>query len=144
MRHGFKKPKFSQGYDSKRALMRKLTVNFLMIGKIRTTLAKAKAVKPAVERLVGKIKTMSQADKNNLLNKLGNIKGLEDRFRDIATALKAVASGYTRIVKLGRRQADGAEMGELTWAYPVVLSGKTKEKPKPKTESKVIKGETKK
>ena len=130
MRHGFKKPKFGQGYDAGRALMRKLTVNFLMTGKIKTTIARAKAVRPEIEKLVGKIKSMREADKNNLLNKLGNVSRLEDRFKDITTALSTVKSGYTRIVKLGRRQADGSEMGELTWAYPVVLTDKTKKESK--------------
>ena len=149
MRHGFKKPKFGQGKDADRALMRKLIVNFLMAGKIKTTLVKARALRPEVERLVGKIKAMSQADRNNLLNKFGDLKALEDRFKDIRQALASISSGYTRIVKLVKRASDGAEVGELSWAYPVILTTKTKtemtpEKPKTEKESKVAKKETKK
>lgn len=120
MRHGFKKAKFGQGHDSNRALLRKLSINFFLNGKIKTTLSKVRALKPVVENMVGKIKRGGQADKNNLLKALGDPRELDVRFKDIATALSKVSSGYTKIVKLGRRDSDGAEVGELTWAYPVV------------------------
>lgn len=136
MRHGFKKTKFADGIDADRMLMRKLTVNFFTKGKISTTFSKIKALRPEIERTVTKIKKGTEADKNYLLRKLGDsYKSLSSVFKEVSSQLSKVQSGYTKIVKLGYRESDGAPTASLEWAYPVVLpsakktEAKTKEVP---------------
>lgn len=119
MRHGYKKTKFADGYDADRMLIRKLATNFFRDGKVETTFTKAHAVRPLIERLVTKIKGASNADKNYLLKRLGNI-DLKDKSEAIISSLGKVQSGFLRIVKLGTRDSDGAETARLEWAHPVV------------------------
>lgn len=143
MRHGFKKAKFADGQDADRALMRKLTVNFFINGKISTTFSKIKALRPEVEKMVTKIKKGTEADKNYLLKKLGsNYDSLSGIFKEVAGQLSKVGSGYTKIVKLGFRDSDGAATALLTWAYPVVMPKAQKQEVK-KTEAEVKKAPAK-
>lgn len=147
MRHGFKKAKFADGQDADRMLMRKLTVNFFLNGKISTTMSKVKALKPEVEKMVTKVKSGTEADKNYLLKKLGDSKKALDKiFKDISSQLSQFKSGYTKIVKLGYRDSDGAATATLVWAHPVVMSKDAKEtvkKMKAETKSEVTKKEVK-
>jgi len=124
MRHGFRQIKFRHGQDADQMLVRKLVTSFLLRGKITTTISKIKAIKPLVERAVTKIKTMSQADGNYLRKSFGDIKPLETRFKDIGLAFSKVQSGYTKIIKLGYRDSDGASTARLEWAYPVIMNEK--------------------
>lgn len=124
MRHGFKKIRFRHGQDADRMLVRKLVTGFFLEGKVTTTISKIKAIRPLVEHAVTKIKTMSQADTNYLRRNLGDIKALETRFKDISSAFSKVQSGYTRIVKIGSRDSDGATTARLEWAYPVIMNEK--------------------
>jgi large subunit ribosomal protein L17 len=127
MRHGFKKAKFANGMDADRMLMRKLMVNFFTHGKIASTISKIKALRPEVEKAVTKIKKGGEADKNYLLQKLGgNYEKLAEVFKEIASQLNKVQSGYTKIIKQGNRESDGALTAQLTWAYPVVLPKEAK------------------
>lgn len=146
MRHGFKKAKFANGQDADRMLMRKLMVNFFAKGKIATTHAKIKALRPEVEKAVTKIKKGAEADKNYLMKRLGsNYEGLKEIFKEIATQLSKVQSGYTKIIKMGMRESDGAPVAQLVWAYPVVMPSVKKavkaEKTAKKTEKEVAKKE---
>jgi large subunit ribosomal protein L17 len=144
MRHGFKKAKFAAGYDADRMLMRKLMVNFFKRGKLSTTFSKIKALKPEVERAVTKIKKGTEADKNTLLKRLGNYDFLSEIFKEVATQLSKVQSGYTKIIKLGDRESDGAKAATLVWAYPVVMPTKKKEVVKKSTAAKADKEVVKK
>ncbi len=151
MRHGFKKAKFAAGYDADRMLMRKLMFNFFTNGKLTTTFSKIKALRPEIEKAVTKIKRGTEADKNNLLKRFGsNYDMLSEIFKEVSTQLSKVQSGFTKIIKLGDRESDGAKSATLVWAYPVVMPGKKKETSKkadPKLSNKedkeVIKKEVK-
>ncbi len=120
MRHGVKKIKFSNGVDSNRALIRKLSVNFFLKGKLTTTLSKAKAIKPVIERLVEKMKVRTEANVNYLKQKLNSREVIEIAYRDIGPVVAKVSGGYVRIVKLGRRESDAAEVGRIEWVYPII------------------------
>lgn len=135
MRHGFKKTKFGNGRDADRMLFRKLTINFFLNGRIETTLSKIKALKPKIEKLVTKIKRGAESDKNYLIQSLDYRPDLESRWADIKTALSAVKGGYTKIVKLGFRDSDGAPVARLEWAYPVVMNEVKKQPEKKRRET---------
>jgi large subunit ribosomal protein L17 len=120
MRHRVKKIKFSDGIDANRALVRKLAVNFFLKGKLTTTLAKAKAIKPVIERLIEKMKEKTEANVNYLKQKLDSDEVLLIAYRDIGPVVAKINGGYVRIIKLGQRESDGAEVGRIEWVYPII------------------------
>lgn len=124
MRHGVKKIKFSNGIDANRAIVRKLAVNFFLKGKLTTTLPKAKAIKPVLERLIEKMKVKSESNVNYLKQKLDNEEVLEMAYKDIGPAVAKINGGYVRVVKLGQRESDGAEVGRIEWVYPIIKQKK--------------------
>lgn len=126
MRHQSNKIKFNSGRDANRMLMRKLAVSFLDHGYLQTTLAKAKTLKPHLEKLVTKMKIKNEANKNFLLRYLGDIKIVNDGFDRVGQALERVIGGYVRVIKQGMRNDDGAPLARVEWAYPVVKSVSTK------------------
>lgn len=120
MRHGVKKIKFSNGIDANRALVRKLAVNFFLKGKLSTTLSKAKAIKPVIEKLIEKMKVKTESNLNYLKQKLDNEEVLEIAYRDIGPVIAKINGGYIRVVKLGKRESDGAETARIEWVYPII------------------------
>lgn len=120
MRHRVKKIKFRDGVDANRALVRKLAVNFFLQGKLTTTLSKAKAIKPVIERLIEKMKVKTEANVNYLKHILNSKEVLIIAYRDISPVVAKINGGYVRIVKLGQRESDGAEVGRIEWVYPVI------------------------
>lgn len=120
MRHGVKKIKFSNGVDANRAIVRKLAINFFLRGKLSTTLPKAKAIKPVLERLIEKMKVKTEANVNYLRKKLDNKEVIKMAYRDIGPVVAKINGGYVRIVKLGQRESDGAETARIEWVYPII------------------------
>ncbi len=120
MRHRVKKIKFSDGVDANRALVRKLAINFFLQGKLTTTLSKAKAIKPVIERLIEKMKVKTEANVNYLKHILDSKEVLVVAYRDISPVIAKINGGYIRIIKLGQRESDGAEVGRIEWVYPVI------------------------
>lgn len=120
MRHRVKKIKFSDGVDANRALVRKLAVNFFLRGKLSTTLSRAKAMKPVIEKLIEKMKAKTESNLNFLKQKLDNKEVLEIAYKDISPTIAKINGGYIRIIKLGRRESDGAETARIEWVYPII------------------------
>lgn len=126
MRHRVKKIKFSDGIDANRAIVRKLAVNFFLKGKLTTTLAKAKVMKPIIERLIEKMKVKTESNLNYLKQKLNSNEVIKIAYDNISPVIGKISGGYIRIVKLGKRDSDGAEVGRIDWVYPVVLKEEKK------------------
>lgn len=124
MRHRVKKIKFSDGYDANRALVRKLAVSFFLKGKLTTTLTKAKAMKPIIEKLIEKMKVKTESNLTYLRQKLDNNEVIKIAYNDISPVIGKVSGGYIRIIKLGKRNSDGAEMGKIEWVYPIIKQKK--------------------
>ena len=120
MRHRVKKIKFSNGVDANRALVRKLAVNFFLKGKLSTTLSRAKAMKPVIEKLIEKMKVKTESNLNYLKQKLDDKEVLKIAYRDISPVIEKINGGYIRIIKLGRRESDGAETARIEWVYPII------------------------
>ena len=86
--------------------MRGLAVSLIERGKIKTTTAKAKELRPFIERLVTQAKSESVATKRLIASKLGEPKNeILKALSDIATKHKERAGGYTRVIKMGRTTA---------------------------------------
>ncbi len=111
MRHGKQRHKLSRDSAHRRALMRNLCREVFEHERIRTSQAKAKAVKPRVEKLITLAKRGDLHARRQVLSELGQDKFLTHKlFEEIAPRYAERPGGYTRIVKLGPRRSDSTEM----------------------------------
>ena len=90
--------------------MRSLAESLFMRGRIRTTEAKAKALRPFVERIVSISRTDTPASRRVVVRRLKNGASLNKLYKEIAPRYASRAGGYTRVVKIGPRRSDGAKM----------------------------------
>jgi large subunit ribosomal protein L17 len=111
MRHAKQRNKLSRDTAHRKSLMRNLCRDVIAHERIRTSQAKAKAVKPKVEKLITLGKRGDLHARRIALSELGNDKFLVHKlFEEVAPRYAERPGGYTRIVKLGQRQGDAAEM----------------------------------
>ena len=111
MRHGKQRNKLSRDSAHRRALMRNLSRELIEHERIRTSQAKAKAVKPRVEKLITLARRGDLHARRQALSELGQDKFLVHKlFEEIAPRYTERPGGYTRIVKLGPRRSDSTEM----------------------------------
>ena len=109
MRHSVFGRKLSRTKNERRRLLQGLARDLIRRGSLRTTLSKAKAVQPLVEKLVTRAKVGSSSARQSVKNVLSD-KAIEALLlADAGTRFAARSSGFTRIVKLGPRVGDGAE-----------------------------------
>jgi large subunit ribosomal protein L17 len=132
MRHlkgGFK---LRRNPEQRKALLRNLTASVIENNRIETTLAKAKAVKPIVEKMITIGKSGTLADKRNALAYLYKRKTVQILFDEVAPRFMDRKGGYTRIIKTDFRKGDGAEMAILEFSDYIYEAKSTKEKAKAK------------
>lgn len=110
MRHGVKKPKLQRKASHRKALLANQACSLISHGRITTTLAKAKALRPYVEKLITLGKNGSLHARRQALATLPQPKVVAKLFSVVAEAAKDRQGGYTRIVKLGQRMTDSAPM----------------------------------
>ena len=104
-----KKRKFSRKIGPRNALLRVLVNNFLLHEKIKTTEAKAKELRSIAEKMITRAKDANLANRRLLATNLTPTL-TKKIINDIAPKYKDRAGGYTRIMKLGPRNSDGAKM----------------------------------
>ncbi len=114
MRHKKKLKKLGRPRAHRKALLRNQVISFLKHGRIKTTLQKAKETRRLVEKLITLAKEDTQARRRQAFGILQDKKITEKLFKEIAPKFKDRNSGYTRILKLGRRIGDGAEEAVLS------------------------------
>jgi large subunit ribosomal protein L17 len=111
MRHAKQRNKLSRDTAHRKALMRNLCRDVIDHERIKTSQAKAKAVKPKVEKLITLAKRGDLHARRQALSELGNDKFLVHKlFEEVAPRYAERPGGYTRIVKLGPRRSDSTEM----------------------------------
>jgi len=119
MRHQVKGYHLGRSTGQRNALRKTMIMQLFQYEKVQTTLAKAKAIQPDAEKLITVAKNSldgSEVDKVNarrqVTAELGNASPevVKKLFDDIAPRFKNRPGGYTRILKLGPRQGDNAEM----------------------------------
>ncbi|MCS7216927.1 MAG: 50S ribosomal protein L17 [Candidatus Bipolaricaulota bacterium] len=115
MRHRKKVLKLSMKADRRRLVLAGQARDLILHGKIDTTPARAKATQRLVERLVTWAKEDTQAHRRMAFAVLRDKQATEKLFAEIGPKYKDREGGYTRILKLGPRRGDGAEMARLTW-----------------------------
>jgi large subunit ribosomal protein L17 len=121
MRHSYFGRKLGRNVDERRRLFMVLVRQLITHGRIKTTLAKAKAIQPMVDKLITKAKGGSNADLSELRKTLA-AESMVSALRDMAkTRFHPRTSGYTRIIRLGKRYGDAAEevLLEFVDAAPV-------------------------
>ena len=113
MRHlkgGFK---LRRNPSHRKSLLRNLAANIIERNRIETTLAKAKAVKPIVEKMVSLGKNGTLAAKRQALAYLYKRKTVQLLFDEVAPRFMDRNGGYTRIIRTDNRKGDGADMAIL-------------------------------
>ncbi len=109
MKHHRPARKLGRTRNQRAALLRSLMLSLVVHGKITTTLAKAKEVRPHAEKLVSKAKLGTLASRRAASVLIG-IPASKKLFDVLAPQFKDRAGGYTRIVKMPPRLSDNAEM----------------------------------
>jgi large subunit ribosomal protein L17 len=111
MRHAKQKGKLSRDSAHRKALMMNLSREVIDHERIQTSEAKAKAVKPELERLITLAKKGDQHSRRKAMARLGQDKFVVYKlFEEIAPRYADRSGGYTRILKLGPRKSDSTEM----------------------------------
>ena len=110
MRHNKKFNHLSRTADHRRAMLANMAISLIMHKRITTTLAKAKALKKYVEPLITRCKDDSTHSRRVVFSYLQNKEALKELFGEVATKVGDRPGGYTRIIKLGFRQGDAAQI----------------------------------
>jgi large subunit ribosomal protein L17 len=110
MKHKIKGRKLNRNSAHRKALMRNLSVALLSNERIRTTLPKAKELRPFVEKVLTIAKKDNLANRRLAISILGNKLAVERLFKEIAPRISSRNGGYTRIMKHGFRVGDKAPM----------------------------------
>lgn len=110
MLHGVFGRKLKRNQGERRRLFMQLSRSMFQLGKVKTTIAKAKAVQPLVEKLITKAKSASSSDIREIKKTLSNSETEKMLMEMAKTRFSKRNSGYTRIVKLGKRIGDSSEM----------------------------------
>lgn len=93
--------------------MRTLAYSLFRDGKIMTTEAKAKALRPYAEKLITHARTNTPASRRLISSRLGSPAGLSALFGTVAPKYLDRKGGYTRVIKAGFRKSDGAKMAMI-------------------------------
>ncbi len=149
MRHRKKGRKLNRTASHRKALLRNLANQLFEHKEIKTTLAKAKEARSTVERLITYAKKGDLHHRRLAFSFLRQKSTIDTLFDEIAPTYTDRQGGYTRVIKLGRRQGDGASMSVLqlvgfeTLAEPEKTEKDKKKKDPKVTEKKVTAKETK-
>ena len=130
MRHGKKFNHLGRTADHRRAMLANMAISLIMHKRITTTLAKAKELKKYVEPLITKAKEDSTNSRRVVFSYLQKKEAIKELFGPIAEKVGDRPGGYTRIIKLGTRQGDRAEICfiELVDFDPDMAKDATKKK----------------
>ncbi len=109
MRHHNANRKFGRQADERKAMMRSLALNLVTREKIRTTEAKAKELRPFIEKMITRSMSKTLATKRYLVTQLG-LPGSKKMLEVVAPRFEGRRGGYTRITKLPARKSDGSKM----------------------------------
>lgn len=108
-----KGPRFGGSPAHSRLLMANLTVSLINQGRVETTLAKAKAVRPVAEKVISRARTDGAHSRRVVRRTISDREALGKLFAEIGPQYADRPGGYTRIVKLGPRRGDGTEMAVI-------------------------------
>lgn len=115
MRHGNSVRKFGREKTQRHALMRSLARNLIRDTQIRTTLAKAKELRPFVEKLITRAKTNTVASRRLVSTRLQGAPEVKKLFDIVAPKYADRKGGYTRITRMPNRDLDASPMAIISF-----------------------------
>lgn len=146
MRHRSKKKTLDRPTSQRRLLKRNLAASLILSEHIQTTVAKAKWLRPFVERLITLTRKQTLAARRRALTLLADKAAVNKLVNELAPRYAQRPGGYTRIIKTNRRIGDGAQLAVIEFIdRPAVISKKekgsgatkkTKDEPSEKKEKK--------
>jgi large subunit ribosomal protein L17 len=143
MRHRKVTRKLNRTASHRNALVSNMATSLFEHKQIKTTTAKAKEIRKTVEKMITFAKGGSLANRRQVLKTIRNKKVVKALFDDIAPTYNNRNGGYTRVIKLGKRKGDGAELALLELVgYEGALLDKHKTKEEEKAKRKKKKEET--
>ena len=114
MRHHNNVRKFGRDNDQRKALLKGLVLSLVAHEKIETTEAKARELRPFIEKMITKANVGTLASRRLVTSRLYNLTSEAKKLIDvIAPKYKGRTGGYTRIIKLGRRTGDASKMAVI-------------------------------
>ncbi len=121
MRHQKKTVRLGRKAEHRKALLANQVCNLIEHQRIKTTLAKAKAVRPLAEKMVTLGKNGSIHARRTAFSTLRHKDAVKKLFDDVAPRSTERNGGYTRIVRLGQRKSDSASMAFIEWVDAAVV-----------------------
>jgi large subunit ribosomal protein L17 len=140
MRHQKKTVRLGRKAEHRKALLANQVCNLIEHQRIKTTLAKAKAVRPLAEKMVTLGKNGSIHARRMAFSALRHKDAVKKLFDEIAPRSTERNGGYTRIVRLGQRKSDSASMAFIEWVDAAVV---VEEKPAEEKKTKAKEAEAK-
>ncbi len=113
MRHGKKVNHLSRKTAHRKAMLSNMACSLIEHKRINTTVAKAKALKQYIEPLITKSKSDTTHNRRLTFSKLRSKEAVTELFREVASKIGDRPGGYTRIIKLGNRLGDNADMAMI-------------------------------
>ena len=129
MRHRSKTVKLKRNASHRKALLSNLACSLIEHGRIKTTLGKAKALRPVAEKLVTLAKRDDLHSRRLAIAYLHQKDTVRKLFSEVAPAAKDRQGGYCRITKLGARMSDSAPMAVIEWVDKVETADETAAEP---------------
>ncbi len=114
-RHGYKGTKFHRERDQREALIQSLAEALIIHGSIETTLQKAKAVVPYVEKLITKAKIGDLHNRRQIISSLQTVASAHKLVDEMAPKMTGRTSGHLRITRTTNRRGDNAEMARVSF-----------------------------
>jgi len=133
MRHGKKFNHLSRTTSHRAAMLSNMASSLILSKRISTTVAKAKALRKYVEPLLTKSKTDDTNSRRVVFSYLQNKESVSELFNEVAEKIATRPGGYTRILKIGNRSGDNAEMCIIELVDYNDLMQKEAKEEKPKT-----------
>ncbi len=110
MRHGFANKKLNRTSEHRKALLKNMLNSLIKYEQIKTTLPKAKFLKPQADKIITLGKKNNLTSTKNLISKLQNITSANKVTKTLSKRYEKRSGGYTRIIKAGFRYGDNAPM----------------------------------
>src|SRR6266480_3965089 len=121
MRHQKKTVRLGRKAEHRKALLANQVCNLIEHQRIKTTLAKAKAIRPIAEKMVTLVKNGSLHARRKAFSTLRHKDAVKKLFDEIAPRSTERNGGYTRIVRLGQRKSDSALMAFIEWVDAAIV-----------------------
>ena len=143
MRHGMANKKLNRTSEHRKALLKNMLNSLIKYEQIKTTLPKAKFLKPQAEKIITLGKKDTLQTTKMLVSQLQDIKSASKVKKTLSKRYEKRSGGYTRIIKAGFRYGDNAPMAIIEFVDRDLEAARVDKKKKEKTNPKVTKTEDK-